>query len=602
MAFRSFAQYLNVRQAYGASFAPDGHSLAFLTDITGTPQVWTVDAPGRWPQQRTFGGERVAGVSYAPAGDRLLYSMDVGGNERMQLLLQEEAGTREIALTDAPQVFHTFGDWSRDGRRIAYASNARDAAYFDVYVQEAREGARAERIYTHDGTNYAVNWSPDDRLLLVERFLTLLEHQLLLVDLADGAVRAITDPAQPARYLAPRWAADGRTLFVLSDRGRDTVALAGIDVASGELRWLRTGDWDYQLLEVSHDGRRLALVENVEGYGVLHLLDAETLQPIAAPELPRGVILDLAWHPDGEQLACTISGAAGNADIWLCSVEEGALVQVTHSARGGIPASSFVAPALVHFSTFDGRQVPAFYYRPAGETRDLPTVVYVHGGPESQFVPAFNGVIQYLLHRGYAVLAPNVRGSTGYGTAYTHLDDVRLRMDSVADLQHAVFWLREHGAQPGRIAVMGGSYGGFMTLAAITTYPDLWAAAVDIVGVANFVTFLENTSSWRRALREAEYGSLEHDREFLASISPIHHVERIIAPLLVIHGANDPRVPVGEAEQIVESLRGRDRAVEYLRFEDEGHGLVKLPNRIRAYTAVAAFLDRYLLEDSAPSV
>ena len=204
-------------------------------------------------------------------------------------------------------------------------------------------------------------------------------------------------------------------------------------------------------------------------------------------------------------------------------------------------------------------------------------MVEVHGGPESQRRPIWSAAIQYLAGRGYAVLAPNVRGSTGYGKAYSHLDDVRLRMDSVRDLAHAVEWLRANGADPRRIAVMGGSYGGFMVLSAITTYPDLWAAAVDIVGIANFVTFLENTGAWRRALREAEYGSLERDRDFLEEISPIHHVERITAPLMVMHGANDPRVPVGEAEQIVETLRQRGRAVEYLRFEDEGHGLIKLP-------------------------
>ena len=225
----------------------------------------------------------------------------------------------------------------------------------------------------------------------------------------------------------------------------------------------------------------------------------------------------------------------------------------------------------------------------------LPTVVEVHGGPESQRRPIWSAPIQYLAGRGFAVLAPNVRGSTGYGKAYSHLDDVRLRMDSVRDLAHAVEWLRANGADPRRIAVMGGSYGGFMVLSAITTYPDLWAAAVDIVGIANFVTFLENTGVWRRVLREAEYGSLERDRAFLEEISPIHHVERITAPLIVLHGANDPRVPVGEAEQIVETLRQRGRPVEYLRFEDEGHGLIKLPNRIAGYTAIGAFLERWLL-------
>ena len=225
-------------------------------------------------------------------------------------------------------------------------------------------------------------------------------------------------------------------------------------------------------------------------------------------------------------------------------------------------------------------------------------VINVHGGPEGQSRPEFDPIVQYLVARGYAVLEPNVRGSTGYGYEYQSLDDVRLRMDSVTDLQHAVFWLRESGiADPKRIAVMGGSYGGFMVLAAITTYPDLWAAAVDIVGIANFVTFLENTGPWRRKLREAEYGSLEQDREFLEQISPIHRVDRISSPLFVVHGANDPRVPVGEAEQIVAALRERNVPVEYKRFEDEGHGLVKRSNRLIAYPAIGRFLDAFMEQD-----
>lgn len=242
------------------------------------------------------------------------------------------------------------------------------------------------------------------------------------------------------------------------------------------------------------------------------------------------------------------------------------------------------------------RRIPALLFTPRDtEARGLPVVVYVHGGPESQYRPNFNPIVQYFVNQGYAVLAPNVRGSTGYGYEYQSLDDIRLRMDLVHDLRHAALWLGESGiGDPRRIAVMGGSYGGFMVLSAITTYPEVWAAAVDIVGIANFVTFLEHTGPWRRKLREVEYGSLEDDRDFLERISPINGVDRITAPLFVVHGANDPRVPVGEAEQIVAALRGRGVPVEYLRFEDEGHGLQKRTNRLVAYPAIARFLERYL--------
>jgi dipeptidyl aminopeptidase/acylaminoacyl peptidase len=283
-------------------------------------------------------------------------------------------------------------------------------------------------------------------------------------------------------------------------------------------------------------------------------------------------------------------------DIWIWDVERQVCWQATRSSLGGIPGESFIEPSLIRYPTFDGREIPAFLFLPRDKpAANLPVVINVHGGPESQARPIFNPINQYLVAQGYAVLATNVRGSTGYGYAYQSLDDVRKRMDSVADLQHAALWLRESGlADPARIIVMGASYGGFMVLSAITTYPDLWAAAIDIVGIANFVTFLENTHPWRRKLRTSEYGSLENDREFLEEISPIHHVERISAPLFVIHGANDSRVPIGEAEQIVAALSQRQVPVEYLRFEDEGHGLVKRANRLIAYPAIVRFLREHL--------
>jgi dipeptidyl aminopeptidase/acylaminoacyl peptidase len=272
---------------------------------------------------------------------------------------------------------------------------------------------------------------------------------------------------------------------------------------------------------------------------------------------------------------------------------------LTQSSLAGIPQSSFVEPELIRYKTFDGRQIPAWYYRPQNGSlsngRGFPVIVNVHGGPEGQAQPGFNGVNQYFLSRGYAVLAPNVRGSTGYGKTFTHLDDVEKREDSVKDLAAAVEWLKtQGGADPKRIAVTGGSYGGYMTLAAITLYPDLWAAAIDTVGIANFESFLKNTSGYRRKLREVEYGTLERDLEFLKSVSPLFKVDRIKTPLMVIHGKNDPRVPYTEAEQIVEALRKRGSPVEYKLFDDEGHGVNKLSNRLIVYPLMADFLDKYM--------
>jgi dipeptidyl aminopeptidase/acylaminoacyl peptidase len=602
----SFEQYFNVRSATGASFSPDDRRLSFLTDITGVAEVWSVpidvhaSAPA-WPEQLTFRGERVSQASYAPGSETLLISGDVGGNEHNQFwLLQPNTGIL-TALTNAPQVIHEFGGWSPDGTRIAYASNARDPRFFDVYEQALPDGA-PRRVLQHDGTNYAARYSPDGRSILVSRVESNTRNQLLLVDGASGETRLLTPEMGegPARHAAAAWSADRRGLYLLSDRGRQFLSLAWLDLATTQLTYLRDVSWDTEALAVSEDGTRLALVTNEEGYSRLELFDVaagwDLRQSLPGPELPPCTLREVKWSHDGRRLAFTLDTANDAPDIWVWDVGERILWRATRSARGGIPRERLVTPSLVRYPTFDGRQIPAFLFLPQGvEPRGLPAVVYVHGGPESQFIPSFYPVIQYLVGSGYVVLAPNVRGSTGYGHEYQSLDDVRLRMDSVADLPHAARWLAEQGiADPRRIAVMGRSYGGFMVLAAVTTYPEVWAAGVDIVGIANFVTFLERTGPWRRKLREAEYGSLEHDRAFLEEISPIHKVDRIVAPLFVSHGANDPRVPVTEAEQIVEALRRRGVPVEYLRFEDEGHQYTKRATHLVVYPAIVRFLDKYL--------
>jgi dipeptidyl aminopeptidase/acylaminoacyl peptidase len=614
-----FRRYLNIRAASGPSFSSDGRRLSFLTNITGVPQVWAVDPAGGWPDQLTFFPDRVSAAEFAPVGDSLVFSMDSGGDERHQLYLVSSDGADLRPLTEAPQAIHIIGGWSRDGRRVAFAANRRSAADFDVYVQEALAadpaGAAARLVYQGAGVNNPVAWSPDGRALVVAHVNSLMDCDLYLVGVGEPAgngalaeaselaggdrgtetVRHLTPHEGEAQYSSAAFAADGKGLYLISDRGRDTLAPAYLDLVSLELRYLEDSGWDAELLALSPDGRRLAVSTNVDGYSALAIHDLTTGE-LARPSVPEGVILDLKWSPNGERLAFTLSGPTRNADVWTYALSEVAASRVTLSSRAGLAESSFVAPRLVRYATFDGREIPALYYEPREGPlgNPPPVVVSVHGGPEGQERPSFNPIYQYFLSRGYAVFAPNVRGSTGYGKAYSHLDDVRLRMDSVRDLEQGWRWLVANGADPRRVAVMGGSYGGFMVLAAVTTYPDLWAAAIDIVGIANFVTFLENTGPWRRKLREVEYGSLEADADFLREISPIHHVDRIRAPLLVIHGANDPRVPIGEAEQIVEEIRRRDGIVEYLRFEDEGHGLVRLPNRVAAYTRIGEFFDRHL--------
>ena len=598
-------RYLNVRAAYGASFSPDGQGLSFLTDITGVAEVWSVPvmaeaAQACWPNQLTFRGERIAKATFSPQANVLLVSGDVGGNERTQLYLLSADGATFTSLTSQLDVMYLFGGWSSDGTRITYSSNERDPKYFDVYEREMESGA-VKLLLQQDGSNESRGYSPDGRYVLVTRLKSSTSNQLILVDTKTSEQRILTPEIDegPGSHLMVAWSADRRGLYLISNRGRQYLSLAYLDLATTEMTYLSNASWDVELLAVTQDGGCIAMTINEDGYSRLEIFDVakgwENRQELAGPTLSDGVIYEITWSPDGTKLAIVFVKATDARDIWVWDRLSGALQRVTQSSLAGIPRETLVMPSLVRYPTFDGREIPGFLYLPQEKQRDLPVVINVHGGPESQARPIFDPVTQYLVARGYGVFALNVRGSTGYGYEYQSLDDVRKRMDSVADLQQAALWLRQSGiAAPNGIAVMGGSYGGFMVLSAITTYPDLWAAAVDIVGIANFVTFMENTGPWRRKLREAEYGSLENDREFLEQISPIRQVDRITTPIFVVHGANDPRVPVGEAEQMVKALRARDVPVEYLRFEDEGHGLVKRANRLVAYPAIARFLDHYL--------
>ncbi len=587
-----FGRYLKIRGAWGASWSPDGRRVAFLTEITGVPQVWEVPsgAGGGWPEQITFHDERVSGAEYSPTQNRLLFGMDAGGNECSQLFLIGPGADGERDLTRNPDAIHYSGGFSPDGGRVAFTATRRNGTDFDVFVQDLPEG-EPETAWEVSGYHTVSGWFPDGNALIVSRHHSNVNNDLYRLDLESGETTLLTPHEGDARFGSANATPDGDSVYLATDRDGDFVRLARLDLSTLEVEYLTPDDHDVEEVELSRDGRLLAATRNVAGYSDLLLFNGRGGRR-PDPEVPRGVVGGLAFSPDGKRLAFTLAGPARNPDVWTLDLPDGEPRRLTRSSTAGIPPSSFRRPGIVRYPTFDGREIPAVFYEPGESGDGAPVVVNVHGGPEGQSRPAFAPVTQYLLGRGHAVFSPNVRGSTGYGKAFTHLDDVRLRMDSVKDLAHAAYWLRERGHE--KIAVMGGSYGGFMVLAALTKYPDLWSAGVDIVGIANLVSFLENTGSYRRKLREPEYGSLENDRGFLESISPIHRADRITAPLMVVHGKNDPRVPVDEAEQIVASVREIGGRVEYLLYEDEGHGLAKLGNRLDAYPKIAAFLDEHL--------
>ena len=606
-------RYLNARRTVSPTISPEDR-LAFLADVTGTMQVWTVGEPGAWPTQRTFYDERVSTVAWSPAGDAVAFGKDTGADEHDQLFLVDPDTGEITQLTDRPDAIHAWGGWSPDGDRIAFSANREDGSRFDLYVMDVGDDAGHEEPILvcesdGDGILYIQGWSPSG-----DRLLALVSHassdgDLYVVDVETGERRHVTPQEGPVRYYEPTFGPEGEAIYGISDANADTLELVRIDLETLDVETvLSGGDWSIDGLALDAGTGRLAYTRNVDGYSEVYAgrLDGPTEIAATEVDLPDGVASDLTIGPAGERVAMTVSSTNLNYSVYVVDLtaagdgEETTLEaeRWTVPSSGGVPLDRYHEPDLVRYETFDDRQIPAFFTLPndyeAGET---PVIVDIHGGPHAQRRPSWRNrpIRQFFLDQGYALFEPNVRGSSGYGSEYAALDDVEKRMDSVRDVAEAVDWLcdRPEIDEDGIVAY-GRSYGGFMVLAAITEYPDLWAAAVDFVGIANWVTFLENTGDWRRSHREAEYGSLEDDREFLESISPIHNVDEIQCPLFVQHGENDPRVPVGEARQIAEALEERGVPVETCIFEDEGHHTTKLENRIEQFERIADFLDEHV--------
>jgi dipeptidyl aminopeptidase/acylaminoacyl peptidase len=505
----------------------------------------------------------------------VLVEIDEAGNERTQLHILGEG-----PLVSDPRFNHWTPHVSHDGTLLAYTTNRRNGVDFDVVVRELASGE--EQSFELGGYVGVDSISPDGRWVVAVRGNERAgDYDLFLLDLGSGEVEHATPHEDAAEYGSTVWLADSSGFRAATNEGRDTLAIAGYTLGAG---WEVEHESRWDLACYGDDaGRRLVVVVNEDGYS-------------RSDDLPfpgDGVAEHFVFSPDGSQVAFGFSTTIEPQQVWVYDFASGESRKLTDLGRveGG------AEPSLHRFESFDGESIPVFLFEPEGDG-PFPVVVTVHGGPEAQWLPwysqGFGALTQHLVSRGYAVAAPNVRGSTGYGKRFEHLDDVEKRLDSVADLASLHAWLAARPEIDGsRAVVYGRSYGGYMVLAALAFQPEIWAAGLECVGISSLRTFLENTSEYRRGVREREYGSLS-DPELLDSLSPWSRLDAIRAPLFIEHGRNDPRVPVSESEAIHRELVGRGVRCELVIYEDEGHQIEKLPNRIDCFERMVGFLDEVL--------
>lgn len=588
--------YLNVKSAVQSQAIPQKNKFTFITKMEELPQAWTFDQNNKPVQFGKF-EDRVMSVNHSPQGDMTIIGMDYEGNEKQQLYVVRGEELQPEALVVEPEHFHHFGGWSPDGSSIAFSSNRRHPGYFDVFVVDVATKEK-KKVFENDGNCIPLKWLPDGEHIVINLPVTNIDRALYILNIHSGKRTRLGVENKRARYQSIELSKKNNGGYILTDLGEETLYLSHFSLNEPHHfeKLVNHSNWDIEEISLSPEETTIAYTLNEGGVSRLFTYDVQGNKEKVVEGLPNGVINSLSWLNNTECIF-TLKTPTLPGDIWRLTLANRHVERLTHFGKSDEVGDLWVEPTIRTFTSFDGLEVPYFYYEKENG-KDKPAVVWVHGGPESQIRAEYSPVIQYLVEEGFAVAAPNVRGSRGYGRTYIQLDDVRKRMDSVKDLA----WLYKdlvssHGVNEDRVGIMGRSYGGFMVLASLTHYPDLWSAGVNIVGISHFKTFLENTGPWRRRLREFEYGSLEHDVDFFEEIAPLNHSQKIKAPLLVFHGKNDTRVPVSEAEQLVSDMKERGQDVELTVFPDEGHQTVRLKNHITMNSEIVEFMKKHLLDD-----
>jgi dipeptidyl aminopeptidase/acylaminoacyl peptidase len=588
-------QYVNTRSAGFADWLPGGGVLIF-TRFGDTVQLHRVDQPMGARTQLTFYDERITGAAVKPGTSEILFTRDVGGNENFAGYMLDPASGRARQLTEANTRNEGF-IWSDDGEQIAWAYVPSAEPNYDIYVGDPANAQTRRRVFDGEGAVYPADFSADGAKLLLQRYISIAESHLFVLDVASNEITRVT-PDITVSYGGGEFTPDGRAIITASDENSQFMRLVRIDLATGERRVL-TPDlgWGVESFDLSSDGRTIAYVVNEAGRSTLRLMDARTLRALPGPTLPPGIVSGVTFDRESRRIGFTLNSATAPGDVYSWDLRLRRLTRWTQSETGGIPQATFVDPELIRWRSFDDREITGFLYRPR-TPGPHPVIINIHGGPESQFRPGFSATIQYWVNElGVAVIAPNVRGSEGYGKDFLALDNGPLREDSVRDIGALLDWIAaENSLDDQRVMVYGGSYGGYMVLASMTHYNDRLAGAVDIVGISNFVSFLENTSGYRRDLRRAEYGD-ERNPEMRAvfdRISPLNAISRVNKPIFVIHGHNDPRVPISEAEQVYAAVRANGGEAWLMIAMNEGHGFARRENQEAQREAETMFFRRVL--------
>ena len=596
--------YQNTRSASFRGFKPDNEGVFISTRFGDVGQLHVVDKPLGMRKQVTFFDEPIGSVSVQPNGELIAFTMDSGGSENAQIYVMNPENGRTVLVSDGESRNGSVL-WSRDGEKIAFGTTRRNGASNDVWIMDYKYPEQAKMVFASpDGTSWTpADWSKDSSKILLQNYISVTSSRIFIVDTQTGESELVSNN-EDSSNLALAFGASGRGFFFLTDQFGQFRQLAYKSLTNGRIKIISEAiPWNIEGFAISKDRKKAAFTANEGGFSVLYLMDARSFKFKKVEMKNKGLIGGIKFSDDGKKLGLSLNNAKSPSETHIVNLGKRNLdyldvIQWTESEVGGLNTDEFVQPNLISFKSFDNLEVPSFIYKPKDVKEPVPVIITIHGGPESQYRPRFSSSIQQWVKRlGAAVIAPNVRGSNGYGKDYLKMDNGFKREDSVKDIGALLDWVKtQPDLDSDRVAVIGGSYGGYMVLASAVYYSDQLVGAVDRVGISNFVTFLKNTEDYRRDLRRVEYGD-ERDpemRAFLEKISPNNNVAEIDIPMLVIQGENDPRVPVTESEQVVEALRKEGKTVWYMNALNEGHGFRKKENSDVSQQVTLMFFEKYL--------